>query len=82
MNIGKTLTIVAAGMIVTSAVAVGGIFTVTPAFAEGEEKVTICHRPPGNTANQHEITVGAPAAAHHVDEHGDRVHGDDDKKCN
>jgi hypothetical protein len=32
--------------------------------------VTICHIPPGNPANAHTITVGAPATSAHLD-HGD-----------
>ncbi len=37
-------------------------------------KVTICHIPPGNPANAHTITVGAPAVAAH-EAHGDDVGG-------
>jgi len=40
----------------------------------GETKVTICHVPPGNAANQHTITVGLPALAGH-EGHGDFVGG-------
>lgn len=36
-------------------------------------KVTICHIPPGNPANAHEITVGEPAVRAHVERHGDVV---------
>ena len=36
----------------------------------GETKVTICHIPPGNPANLHEIVVGAPAQTAHL-AHGD-----------
>jgi hypothetical protein len=32
--------------------------------------VTICHVPPGNPANAHSITVGAPAVPAHL-AHGD-----------
>ncbi len=35
-----------------------------------QEKVTICHVPPGNPSNAHTITVGAPALAAHL-AHGD-----------
>lgn len=35
-------------------------------------KVTICHIPPGNPANAHTITVGAPAVKAHV-KHGDTL---------
>jgi len=37
-------------------------------------KATICHIPPGNPANAHTITVGAPAVAAH-EAHGDDVGG-------
>jgi hypothetical protein len=35
------------------------------------EKVTICHIPPGNPDNRHTITIGAPAVAAHLENHGD-----------
>jgi len=35
-----------------------------------EEKVTICHIPPGNPSNRHTIRVGASAVPAHLD-HGD-----------
>ena len=61
---------------------------VTPAFAqdpqsnEEDKKVTICHVPPGNPDNAHEITVGESAAKEHLTQHeGDRIVDDDDKKC-
>jgi len=38
----------------------------------GNEKVTICHIPPGNTAAAHSITVGAPAVEAHLS-HGDFI---------
>jgi hypothetical protein len=43
------------------------------ASASGVEKVTICHIPPGNPENAHTITVGEPAVAAHVEEHGDTI---------
>ena len=50
------------------------ILTHPPAKADagGVEKVTICHIPPGNPENAHEITVGAPAVPAHL-AHGDNV---------
>ena len=36
----------------------------------GEAKVTVCHIPPGNPDNRHEIEVGAPAVDAHI-AHGD-----------
>jgi len=35
----------------------------------GEEKVTICHVPPGNPANVQIITIGESAVAHHFSNH-------------
>lgn len=42
-----------------------------PVEADGV-KVRICHVPPGNPANEHEIRVGIAAAAAHL-AHGDRL---------
>jgi len=33
----------------------------------------ICHVPPGNPANEHDICVGPPAVQAHLDRHGDRL---------
>jgi len=44
----------------------------TQAQGRGQEKVTICHIPPGNPDNAHEITVGAPAVPAHL-AHGDTL---------
>ena len=41
-----------------------------PVNAAQEEKVTICHLPPGNPANSQTITVGAAAVPAHL-AHGD-----------
>jgi hypothetical protein len=45
-----------------------------PALAQddggrGQDKVTICHVPPGNPGNAHLITIGFPAVAHHLANH-------------
>jgi hypothetical protein len=41
---------------------------------EAEDKVTICHVPPGNPENAHTITIGAPAVDDHIQNHpGDHV---------
>ena len=40
-----------------------------------DEKVTICHFPPGNPVNAHTITVGSPAVAAHL------AHGDSEGDC-
>ena len=42
------------------------------AAGAGEEKVTICHIPPGNPDNAHTVTVGAPAVPAHL-AHGDTL---------
>jgi hypothetical protein len=42
------------------------------ALGGGVDKVTICHIPPGNPANAHTITVGAPAVPAHL-AHGDHL---------
>jgi hypothetical protein len=82
------LLVIAVGTIVISAAVTGSIFfTATPAaYAHdlteedilslqipGVAKVTICHHPPGNPENRHEITVGEPAVAGHIAEHGDDI---------
>jgi hypothetical protein len=40
---------------------------------QGENKVTICHMPPGNPDNRHTITVGESAVAAHIQNHGDTL---------
>jgi hypothetical protein len=56
----------------------GQVF-VTPrtanADADPDHKVTICHYPPGNPENFHEITVDWSAVPTHVLLHGDIVGG-------
>ena len=42
------------------------------AKANGDDKVQICHRPPGNPDNEHTITVGNAAVPAHL-AHGDYV---------
>jgi hypothetical protein len=43
------------------------------AAGAGQDKVTICHIPPGNPENAHTIVVGAPAVPAHLANHGDSV---------
>lgn len=43
-----------------------------------QQKVDICHIPPGNPENAHFITVGASAVPAHVENHGDEVLSGDD----
>jgi hypothetical protein len=58
------------GMLVVTAAS--GLALTQPRLANGgAEKVTICHIPPGNPANAHTITVGAPAVPTHLAQHGD-----------
>ena len=42
------------------------------ADVHAEKKVSICHRPPGNPANSHTISVGESATAAHL-KHGDQL---------
>jgi len=49
-----------------------GLFSAIPVISANEEKVTICHIPPGNPDNRHMITVGESAVPAHVS-HGDYV---------
>jgi hypothetical protein len=51
-----------------------GLVTLAPAPAQsGEDKVTICHFPPGNRENAHTIVVGASAVPAHLELHGDTL---------
>ena len=52
--------------------ALAGLVGSQSAAVAGEEKVTICHIPPGNPDNAHTIVVGAPAVPAHLD-HGDSL---------
>jgi len=52
--------------------AVVGLLSAIPVISANEDKVTICHFPPGNPANQHMITVGESAVPAHLS-HGDFV---------
>ena len=40
-----------------------------------EGQVLICHIPPGNPGNMHEVCVGADAVQAHLEEHDDTVPG-------
>ena len=55
------------------------VFLVPLAAFAAADKVTICHIPPGNPANAHTITVGAPAVDKHVANHGDTLGPCDDR---
>ncbi len=55
-------------------IALAGLIASPPsAVGDPEEKVTICHIPPGNPENAHTITVGASAVPAHIANHGDSV---------
>ena len=41
--------------------------------AERDHKVLICHIPPGNPDNRHEILVDSHAVEAHVNNHGDTI---------
>jgi hypothetical protein len=56
--------------------AVAALLAVHPPAANAgsdNEKVTICHIPPGNPDNRHEITVSIFAVPAHVMLHGDTL---------
>lgn len=59
---------------ILGAIVFGMLVTIAPAPAQsGQEKVTICHIPPGNPDNAHTIVVGAPAVPAHLELHGDSL---------
>ena len=66
-------------LLATAVMLIGGLavtISQQAAFAttgDGVGLVTICHIPPGNPAERHTITVGAPSVAAHVREHGDNI---------
>lgn len=55
--------------------ALTGLAMITPrtANASADGKVTICHFPPGNPENAHQITVDWSAVPAHVLLHGDVI---------
>jgi len=55
-------------------VALTGMVMTTPTSVQDDPdgKVTICHIPPGNPENAHEITVSVSAVPAHL-AHGDRL---------
>jgi len=65
------------GIPVMVAILMGSLMLSQSVFAgeeEGQEKVTICHIPPGNPGNAHTISVGSAAVRAH-EAHGDYVEG-------
>ncbi len=61
------------GLLVLAASCGWAFANVGTSAAASAPKVAICHVPPGNPANAHLITVGAPAVQAHVQQHGDAV---------
>ena len=57
------------------AAALGGLASLEPsqAQAQGGDKITICHIPPGNPGNAHTITISTSALETHLTLHGDNV---------
>lgn len=51
----------------------GNTVSEPPAADPADNKVTICHIPPGNPANLHTISVGASAVPAHQTNHGDLI---------
>ena len=58
-------------MVVTALL--GLVASQRPAAGAQEDKVTICHIPPGNPENAHTIVVGASAVPAHLENHGDSL---------
>jgi hypothetical protein len=59
---------------ILGAIVFGVLLTIVPSPAQsGQEKVTICHIPPGNPDNAHTIVVAAAAVPAHLELHGDSV---------
>jgi len=63
--------------------AAAALIVLPPAASAVNEKVTICHIPPGNPDNAHSITISVSALQTHLDQHGDSIGecdggGDDD----
>lgn len=78
----KRLAIIATGIVLTAALATPWLSTIPAAYATGghdggnggndNDKVTICHIPPGNPDNAHTIRVSENAVDAHLD-HGDTL---------
>jgi hypothetical protein len=55
------------------AASLAALATPPQAQAQGGDKITICHIPPGNPANAHTITISTSALEAHMTLHGDNV---------
>lgn len=51
--------------------ALATVFAVGPAAAAKQDKVTICHVPPGNEENAHTIVIAEAAVDAHMANHDD-----------
>ena len=60
-------------LMVGMAVAILGMFIGVEAPVQDQEKVTICHIPPGNPDNAHTITISIRALPAHQEQHGDKI---------
>jgi hypothetical protein len=59
---------------ILGAIAFVMLTTIAPGPVQsGEDKVTICHFPPGNPENAHTIVVAAAAVPAHLQLHGDTL---------
>jgi hypothetical protein len=74
----KRLAIIATGIVLSAALATPWISTIPATYATGgnggndNDKVTICHIPPGNPDNAHTIRVSENALPAHL-AHGDTL---------
>jgi hypothetical protein len=79
----NSLAVIATGIVLSAALATPWLSTIPAAYADGDnddddgnDKVKICHIPPGNPDNAHTIRVNENAVDAHLD------HGDYKGECN
>jgi hypothetical protein len=79
----NSLAVIATGIVLSAALATPWLSTIHAAYADGDnddddgnDKVKICHIPPGNPDNAHTIRVNENAVDAHLD------HGDYKGECN
>ena len=78
----NSLVVIATGIVLSAALATPWLSTIPATYADGghdggnggndNDKVTICHIPPGNPDNAHTIRVSENAVDAHLD-HGDTL---------
>jgi hypothetical protein len=73
----NSLVVIATGIVLSAALAAPWLSTIPGAYAtfdggDGNDKVRICHIPPGNPDNAHTIEVSENAVDAHLD-HGDTL---------